>query len=148
MNDASMVPALDEATLAALAQARHPDPFSVLGPHAASGGQVLRAFLPGAHAVDVLARQGEMHLGRLEPAGAAGLFQGWIASSEPYLLRIEWPGAVEITEDPYAFGTLLGEVDLHLLGEGRHYELASCLGALPMEVEAVKGVRFAVWAPN
>ena len=49
---------------------------------------------------------------------------------------------------PYAFPTLLGDVDLHLLAEGRHYELASCLGALPMEIAGARGVRFAVWAPN
>jgi 1,4-alpha-glucan branching enzyme len=125
MNDISMVPALDEATLAALAEARHPDPFSVLGPHAAAGGQVVRAFLPGARAVDVLAREGGAHLARLEPAGTPGLFHGLLASREPYVLRIEWSGAVELTEDPYAFGTLLGDIDLHLLAEGRHEEPAS-----------------------
>jgi len=125
MNDVNMVPALDTATLSALAEARHPDPFSVLGPHPAPGGLVLRAFLPGARAVDVLARQGETHLGRLEPASPDGLFQGRLSSTQAYVLRIEWPGAVEITEDPYAFGTLLGDMDLHLLAEGRHEELAS-----------------------
>jgi 1,4-alpha-glucan branching enzyme len=148
MNDISMVPALDEATLAALAEARQPDPFSVLGPHAAAGGHVVRAFLPGARAVDVLAREGGAHLARLEPAGTPGLFHGLLASREPYVLRIEWPGAVELTEDPYAFGTLLGDIDLHLLAEGRHEELASCLGAVPMKLGDVEGVRFAVWAPN
>jgi 1,4-alpha-glucan branching enzyme len=148
MNDVSLVPALDESTIAALAEGRHADPFAVLGPHPAPGGRVLRAFLPGARSVDVLAREGGAHLGRLRPSGATGLFDGLLASPEPYLLRIEWPAGIEETEDSYAFPTLLGDIDLHLLTEGRHYELASCLGALPMEIAGVRGVRFAVWAPN
>ncbi|MBV8184356.1 MAG: 1,4-alpha-glucan branching protein GlgB [Hyphomicrobiales bacterium] len=148
MNDASMVPALDKATLAALAEARHPDPFSVLGPHPASGGYVVRAFLPGALAVDLVAPEGGAFLARLEPCGSSGLFQGHLASQEPYVLRIDWPGAEELTEDVYGFGPLLGDIDLHLLAEGRHEELASCLGGVPMKLGEVEGVRFAVWAPN
>ena len=38
--------------LALLADARHPDPFSVLGPHPSAGGIVVRAMLPGAERVD------------------------------------------------------------------------------------------------
>ncbi|MBB5214798.1 1,4-alpha-glucan branching protein GlgB [Parapusillimonas granuli] len=43
---------------------------------------------------------------------------------------------------------LLGELDVHLLAEGRHWRLADCLGAQCMDVDGVDGVRFAVWAPN
>jgi len=43
---------------------------------------------------------------------------------------------------------LLGELDLHLVAEGRHWNLADCLGAQIMEHEGRRGVRFAVWAPN
>ncbi|HBT32183.1 MAG TPA: 1,4-alpha-glucan branching enzyme, partial [Pusillimonas sp.] len=42
----------------------------------------------------------------------------------------------------------LGELDLHLIGEGRHERLADCLGAHVVERDGVRGVRFAVWAPN
>src|SRR5690606_31558027 len=52
------------------------------------------------------------------------------------------------TEDPCSFGVLLGDLDLHLIAEGRHFELASALGAVATEVDGVPGVRFAVWAPN
>ena len=43
---------------------------------------------------------------------------------------------------------LLGELDLHLIAEGRHWNLADCLGAHLVEHEGCRGVRFAVWAPN
>ncbi len=52
------------------------------------------------------------------------------------------------TEDPYSFGLLLGDVDLHLFNEGRHFQLAHCLGAQAMTIDGIAGVRFAVWAPN
>ncbi len=38
--------------------------------------------------------------------------------------------------------------DLHLLGEGRHWELYRFLGAHPAEENGVPGWRFAVWAPR
>ncbi len=82
------------------------------------------------------------------PDDPTGLFAGTIEGDEPYRLRIHWPGGVQETEDPYSFGLLLGDLDLHLFNEGRHFELAFCLGAQPMVVDGVRGVRFAVWAPN
>jgi 1,4-alpha-glucan branching enzyme len=63
-------------------------------------------------------------------------------------LRIFWPAAVQETEDPYSFGLLLGDIDLHLFNEGRHFELAHCLGAQVMTIDGISGVRFAVWAPT
>src|SRR5262249_25598315 len=45
-------------------------------------------------------------------------------------------------------GLLLGDLDLHLLNEGRHFQLADTFGAVPMTVDGVPGVCFAVWAPN
>src|SRR5204862_355527 len=66
----------------------------------------------------------------------------------PYLLRISWPDAVQETEDPFSFGPLLGDLDLHLYNEGRHFELAEHLGAAVTTADGVRGTRFAVWAPN
>ena len=51
----------------------------------------------------------------------------------------------DVTDD---FGPLLGELDIHLLAEGRHEHLADCLGAHPCTIKGVDGTRFAVWAPN
>ena len=64
-----------------------------------------------------------------EPGREAGLFEGFVCDRVPYRLRIAWPDAVQETEDPYSFGSLLGDLDLHLFNEGRHFELAGCLGA-------------------
>lgn len=142
------LPGLNARLAEALANGALADPFAVLGPHDSIAGRVVRAFLPGALDVEVLARNSRQSLGRLAPATPPGLFAGRIDSTEPYLLRIGWPGGVQETEDPDCFGPSLGDLDLHLFNEGRHFELAEHLGARVMTIDGVPGVRFAVWAPN
>ena len=132
----------------ALVEGRHGDPFAILGDHRVGGERVIRAFMPGARGVDVLAREDGSRIGTLEMAHPAGLFAGPVAAAGPYRLRVRWPDAVQDTEDPYSFGLLLGDLDLHLIGQGTHYQLGRCLGAQAMSCEGVVGVRFAVWAPN
>ena len=144
---APSAPPLDRHDTEALAHALHGDPFRLLGPHDTPAGPVVRAFLPGATTVDVLRRGDGARIGRLE-ASDNGLFHGVVSERTPYLLRIAWPGAVQETEDPYSFGPVLGDIDLHLFNEGRHFELAKALGANVMTIDGVRGTRFAVWAPN
>jgi 1,4-alpha-glucan branching enzyme len=43
---------------------------------------------------------------------------------------------------------MLTDFDLHLLGEGRHWKSYEKLGAQPHVADGVRGVNFAVWAPN
>jgi 1,4-alpha-glucan branching enzyme len=139
---------LDAQSAAALAEAVHGDPFSVLGPHDTPQGRVIRSFLPGALKVEVLRRSDGEVLSTLEPASEAGLFENLVPEQGPYRLRIQWPGAVQEMEDPYSFGLLLSDLDLHLFNEGRHFELARCLGAQSLTIDGVPGVRFALWAPS
>jgi len=137
----------DRAAIAALAEGRNGDPFAWLGRHAAPGGDVVRAYLPGARAVTLLSAGGEP-IGALQALDPPGFFAGRAEAEGPYRLRVTWPDAEQETEDPYAFPPLLGELDLHLIAEGRHREVGRVLGAHPVEVKGVHGVRFAVWAPN
>ncbi|REC94221.1 1,4-alpha-glucan branching protein GlgB [Kushneria indalinina] len=132
----------------ALVEGSHGDPFAVLGPHEEDHAMVVRAFLPRAIGVELLERDSDRVLTRLQPGQVPDLFVGRLDRLAPYRLRIRWPHGEEIVEDPYAFGPLLGELDLYLIGEGNHRELGTCLGAQMMTVDGVKGVRFAVWAPN
>jgi 1,4-alpha-glucan branching enzyme len=131
----------------ALAEGRCGDPFAALGPHAAGADRLLRCYLPGAEEVAAVDDNGVVAV--LQPLQVPGLFAGRIPGNRPYRLRIHWPGGgLQETEDPYSFGLLLGELDLHLIGEGRHYRLGRCLGAQTVVVDGIPGVRFAVWAPN
>jgi len=140
-----------DETLRAIASGDHPDPFSVLGMHEEDGEFVVRTFLPGdarrVQAVSV----GGYSLGDLAPVNSDGLFAGIVSASEvvPYRLRVVWDDAtVAEVEDPYRFPPTLGEMDLHLFGEGNHHRLYDKLGAHISEVDGVGGTAFAVWAPN
>ncbi|MEZ2126895.1 MULTISPECIES: 1,4-alpha-glucan branching protein GlgB [unclassified Sinorhizobium] len=134
--------------LQALVEGRHGDPFSILGRHQYGNLTVVRTLLPGALAVDVVEPDTNRVLSRLETIHDGGLFAGAIGGAASYLFRIQWQDAVQETEDPYSFGLLLGDLDLHLISQGTHYDLGRTLGAVPMEVDGVHGVRFSVWAPN
>ncbi|NWL76473.1 1,4-alpha-glucan branching enzyme [Pseudomonas taiwanensis] len=131
-----------------LRRAEEADPFSFLGPHAETDGIRVRTWLPGAEAVELLDATDQSSLGAMHRTDPEGLFEGLMAEPRPYLLRIQWPGGQQLTEDPYAFGALLGDVDLYLFAEGNHRELGNCLGAQLIDQGGIPGVRFAVWAPN
>lgn len=161
--DILMLPSELSAPLDELLSGRLSDPFSLLGAHLVGEQIVVRSFQPGARRVQVLDANGVFlsDLFMLHKEGVAtGLFAGTVQKLKPndlYILRIYWTDAdtaglveniVQETEDPYAFGLLLGDLDLHLLAQGRHFEVGRCLGAQPMQIEGVRGTRFALWAPN
>ena len=135
---------LHPGAIDAIVNARHGDPFAVLGPHDGT----VRTFMPGAEAVSVVDRATDMVLGELSLIDPAGFFAGPVGSNEPYRLRIKRGASTWETEDPYSFPPLLGDMDTYLLAEGRHRDFGRCLGAHPTELDGVPGVRFAVWAPN
>jgi len=66
-----------------------------------------------------------------------------------YRLRITFPGdhVIEV-DDPYRYGRVLTDFDLHLFGEGTHLRIFEKLGAHRITVGSTVGVHFAVWAPN
>jgi len=75
------------------------------------------------------------------------------ATVPDYRIRVMYDDKIEhVHDDPYRFLPTLGEVDLHLIGEGRHEELWNVLGAHVREYDGpmgpVRGTSFAVWAPN
>ena len=137
-----------QGAIEAILEARHGDPFAVLGPHEVDGGMGVRAFLPDADSVDVVARADGRLLGHLARVAEAGFWSGVLQEFAPYRLRARFGEAVIETEDPYSFPPLLGEMDVYLLAEGRHRDFATVLGAHAAQLDGVDGVRFAVWAPN
>src|SRR4029077_11489220 len=125
------------------------DPFSLLGRHHTPDGYVVRAFFPGAIAVAARAAEDGRLLALLAPSPTHdGVFVGSMPEAGRYVLHIQWPGGVHETEDPYSFGPLLSDLDLHLFSEGTHWDLPHRFGANVATVDGVEGVRFAVWAPN
>jgi 1,4-alpha-glucan branching enzyme len=137
----------------ALALAEHGDPFALLGPHvdAAAGGTIVRAMQPAAARVEVIESGGGATLAELTRVHEGGLFRGLVAGKTapfPYQLRVTAGETVRVIDDPYRFGPVLGELDIHLIAEGRHLELYERFGAHARAQEGVEGVAFALWAPN
>src|SRR5437588_655077 len=148
--------AVADQDLEALVRRLHHDPHAVLGPHPDDGGVAIRAFRPAACEIKAqLANGTVVELARIHPGG---VFEGVAEGAElplRYRLEVDYGSAGTFTiDDPYSFPPAIGELDLHLIGEGRHQELYERLGAHVMEMETppatdppVRGTAFAVWAP-
>ncbi|MET9356618.1 1,4-alpha-glucan branching enzyme [Streptomyces sp. NPDC006617] len=140
-------PPLDATDRGRLLAGAHHDPHALLGAHPVPGGIAFRALRPFAREVGVVV-DGERHALASEEDG---LFSGVLplAGIPAYTLVVAYEdGEPQETHDPYRFLPALGELDLHLIGEGRHEQLWQALGAEPMTHEGVTGTRFTVWAPN
>ncbi|MGW6688461.1 1,4-alpha-glucan branching enzyme [Streptomyces sp. NPDC054961] len=139
-------PGLGAGERARLLEGRHHDPHAVLGARTQRGGVSFRVLRPYAKAVTVLAKGLRAEL--LDEGD--GLFSGLLPLAEvpDYRLLVTYDSDEVEVHDPYRFLPALGELDLHLIGEGRHEELWTALGAEPMEHQGVAGTRFTVWAPN
>jgi len=153
------------AEIERVAAGEHSDPHRILGRH----GGVVRCMRPGALAVRVVA-------GRAAPAPGADPAPGESAPAAPQAVELTlvhpggvWEGPLEHTavgyhfeadfpaaggvatvafDDPYRAWPTLGDLDLHLFGEGRHRRLWEVLGAHVRVHDGLSGVSFAVWAPN
>lgn len=139
--------ALDDADRGRLLAGEHHDPHGVLGAHPASGGVLFRTLRPHARSVAVVVKGKRAEL----QSDGDGFFSGVLplpGVPEEYLLRVAYEDNTIEVEDPYRFLPAIGELDLHLIGEGRHEELWKALGSEPMEHKGVTGTRFTVWAPN
>ena len=142
---------LADATVLALIEARHADPFAVLGPHEVAGGIVLRALVPGADRLEVIEEATGEVVGELKRRHDAGLFEGTMKNRPAwfgYRLRAHNDGGSWELEDPYRYPPVLGELDDYLIHEGTHRRLWERLGAHTIEHAGHSGVHFAVWAPN
>ncbi|MGW6584986.1 1,4-alpha-glucan branching enzyme [Streptomyces globisporus] len=139
-------PALDGADRGRLLAGDHHAPHDVLGAHPIPGGVLVRALRPFARTVTVLATglRAELH------DDGDGFFSGVLPVPQvpAYRLEVGYDDNTIEVEDPYRFWPSIGELDLHLIGEGRHEELWRALGAEPMEHQGVAGTRFTLWAPN
>ncbi|MEJ5914972.1 1,4-alpha-glucan branching protein GlgB [Pseudokineococcus sp. 1T1Z-3] len=143
---------VDLGALDAVAHGASAFPHDVLGPHAHDGGVTVRVRRPLAERVVVLTADGRTEAEH-EHDGV------WVAvlpfeQVPDYRVETTWPGgAPDTADDPYRFWPTLGEVDLHLIGEGRHEQLWTALGARVLRYEGdalgdVVGTAFTVWAPH
>jgi 1,4-alpha-glucan branching enzyme len=128
------------------------DPHAILGAHPVSGGgTVIRTLRPEATDVSVVLKDGERtELRRLHDGGVFGAVVD--GPPEDYRLEVSYGEQSYLVDDPYRWLPTLGEIDLHLIGEGRHENLWQVLGAHVRSYDTpggpVSGTSFAVWAPS
>ncbi|MDX8389127.1 MAG: 1,4-alpha-glucan branching protein GlgB [Mariprofundaceae bacterium] len=135
----------------AILETRSHDPFAWLGRHAHDkGGVMIRAFKPKAEKMWLLPEKGKAVA--MTQIKGTGFFEKHWKTGEfdmAYRFRIENSDGHRWEEqDAYRFGTVLGNMDLHLIGEGNHFEKYRLMGAHVREHEGASGVSFAVWAPS
>ncbi|MCX4189984.1 1,4-alpha-glucan branching protein GlgB [Methylophaga sp. OBS3] len=127
-------------------EARHHDPFSILGLHERNGEAIITAFLPDCESVTL--ENGEP----LKRLAGTDLFEwrGSIGEVQwPYALNKQFKNQTTFKQfDAYSFGPQISEYDLHLFAEGRHWHAYRMLGAHAKTIDGVEGVLFATWAPN
>ena len=129
----------------------HHDPHSVLGAHPHENGTVVRILRPHADEVRVQRPDGaDVELVKVHDAG---LFSGVVPGPPAdYRVAVRYGDRVDHVDDPYRWLPTLGEMDLHLISEGRHERLWDVLGAHVRSYDTpagtVTGTSFAVWAPS
>jgi 1,4-alpha-glucan branching enzyme len=130
----------------------HSDPFSVLGPHKIGDDVEIRVFRPDAQAVEVVLDREPNKPIAAERSDQEGFFCATVPGADrdvPYHLRIvKLNGSEELTRDPYQYGPIMGDVDLHLFSEGQHWKIYEKFGAHLRTIDGATGVYLAVWAPN
>ncbi|MDY1004080.1 1,4-alpha-glucan branching protein GlgB [Curtobacterium sp. CFBP9011] len=138
---------VDEWVRQQVAEGRWSQPHDVLGPHPVDGGTSVRVVRHLATAVRIVRPDGDdvelRHEGEGVWAGATVGELGRYRVEADYEDDETWT-----TDDAYRFPPTLGELDLHLFGEGRDEQLWHHLGAHVQTVDGVDGVAFAVWAPR
>lgn len=138
-------PQLD-TELQKIIEARHHEPFSVLGKHTVEGRTLVRVYIP--YAEEVAIAEGNLPMQRI-PETDIFEWQGDAQIPEHY--RLIWRDKdhrEHITHDPYSFPPQLSDFDMHLFHEGKHWHAYRFLGTHVHEVNGIAGVLFAVWAPN
>ncbi len=151
-----MTAILETKMVDALAEGKYyGDIFSILGMHEdvnedAEKFIYIRAFQPQAKSITVVRKDTHQsyEMWRVHPNGLFQLNTD-TATFFDYFLRIELHnGQTYETEDTYRFWPVLGEMDIYLYNEGKHNEIYQKLGSHLITHQGVKGVSFAIWAPN
>ena len=137
----------------ALIQGRHQQPHDLLGQHLEEDGLRIRVLRPMAGAVRVRFEDGEILALAHEAQGVWSAVREGMAHTMDYRVLVTWGDGIEHEQDdPYRFAPTLGEIDLHLIGEGRHEQLWTVLGAQVQRYSGpmgeVDGTSFSVWAPR
>ncbi len=136
-----------EEPLVRVAEARHHNPFEVLGRHTHNKHALVRAFIPNAKEARIAGFDKPMVRIRntdfFEWHGDANILPEYYQ-----IITTDKLGRTTTNHDPYSFPPMISDFDLHLFSEGKHWHAYKVLGAHAREFNGISGVLFAVWAPT
>ena len=143
---------LSKEEITAIVEGNHGNVFAVLGIHRNKGSKkvFIRAYQPFASSIEVVDEQGAS-LGLMEKIDERGFFQINFDRTEDFVYHFRITndkGQVYEAEDTYRFPSTIGDIDEYLFAQGNHRDIYKKLGSHLTEINGVKGVAFAVWAPN
>ena len=128
----------------------HHDPHAVLGAHPHDGATTIRVLRPHARSVIAVLPEERLPMHQELPGMWWCVVPG--TAIPDYRIDVQYDGDPIPADDPYHYWPFLGEIDLHLLTEGRHEQMWQQLGAhvhrFDSDFGPVIGTAFAVWAPN
>ena len=136
-----------DAEATKISEARHHDPFAVLGKHPKGNSTSIKVFLPYAETVKL------SHNNSVFQRITGTDFFECSVDKEPLPphYQLTWTdksGNNHTQYDPYDFSVQLPEFDQHLFGEGKHWHIYQKLGGHLYTADGIDGVLFTVWAPS
>ena len=141
---------IHSSVIDAIVDGKHFDPHSFLGAHLDAGRVIFRVIQPFALSVVVVGKDFRVPMVHL----ARGVWEGELKTENipDYRVEARYGDDTILRDDPYRHLPTVGELDLHLIREGRHEQLTNALGARVLSFTStlgdVKGAAFTVWAPN
>jgi alpha-1,4-glucan:alpha-1,4-glucan 6-glycosyltransferase len=141
---------MDWSKIEAVVYSEEEQPREVLGAQVTKQGLLIQTFLPEAVKVSVkiLSTKDEFPMQLMDEAGFfAVLLPKKKMIQYVYVMEFKNGEKKEIM-DPYVFDTQMTKEDMAKFNAGIHYTIYEKLGAHLVEIDGVKGVYFAVWAPN
>lgn len=143
---------LSKEEMNAVINGDHGNVFAVLGIHRDKGSKnvFIRAYMPKTNSIELL-DENNNSLGMMTKLDSRGFYQINLGTIENFKYKFKITNDqnnVYIKEDTYRFLPTIGDIDEYLFAEGNHHDIYKKLGAHVMEMDGVKGVGFAVWAPN
>jgi len=150
-----MAPIVTKEMVEKIIRNEHYDPFQILGPHEIEiDGRkkwIIRAFIPDSTEVYLIDKTHTKEY-QMPAVHNAHFFELVIEDSKELFMYqfkvISTSRHQRVIHDPYFFLPTISDYDMYLFSHGDHHKIYEKLGAHPQVKNGVKGIHFAVWAPN
>ena len=151
--DKKLYKMMDWARVEQVVYSEEDNPHDFLGAHYVPGGLLIQCFIPNAISARAIVKiAGKEKIVKMDMMDEEGFFACLIRSivktKFSYKLQYSNSEGTFTIDDPYRFKSIFNESILKKFSLGVSYDIYEYLGAHVRRAENVKGVNFAVWAPN